>query len=81
MGEPDDSHQPRKRVRKVDWQKVIAELDRLPAGTPVLVATLDQSVRTHIKKGRYKYIDPDKYDVWSVAVDRTLADIYMMRRP
>lgn len=80
MGPPDEGDRPAPRVRKVDWKAVVAELERLPAGTPVLVATLDQSVRTHIRNGRYRYIDPEKYDVWTVGVNRTLADIYMMRR-
>lgn len=85
MEQTDESDQrtPKQRVRKIDWKRVIHELDQLPAGTPVLVATLDQSVRTHIKSGRYAYIDPDKYEVWTVKKEgsRTLADIYMMRRP
>lgn len=69
------------RVRKVDWRRVLDELARRPAGTPVLVAELDQSVRTHIKKGRYAYIDPAKYDVWSIGTTGTRALIYMSRRP
>ena len=75
-------HQPTTRVRKVDWRRVAALLDEQPIGTPVLVAELDQSVRTHIKEGRYEAINPDKYDVWTEAVDgsRTLARIYMARR-
>lgn len=85
MGPPDDGDQrvPKPRVRKVDWREVVTQLDQLPAGTAVLVATLDQSVRTHIKNGRYSYIDPDKYEVWTELVEgsRTQANIYMMKRP
>lgn len=74
---------PRPRVRNIDWNAVIEQLDRLPVGTPVLVAELDQSVRTHIRQGRYEQINPARYDVWTEAIDgsRTKARIYMARKP
>jgi hypothetical protein len=52
-------------------------------GTPVLVAELDQSVRTHLRKGRYPAIDPALYDIWTEQIDgsRTRARIFMSRRP
>lgn len=78
--EPD--HQPTTRVRKVNWQRVADLLDNQPIGKPVLVAELDQSVRTHLKEGRYEAINPEKYDVWTEAVEgsRTKARIFMARR-
>lgn len=70
------------RVRKIDWQRVISELDALPAETQAFIGVVDQSVRTHIKKGRYSYIDPSRYDVWTEAVpgSRTQARLFMQRR-
>lgn len=79
--EPDTPKPRPPRVRKVDWRRVLDELAKRPAGTPVLVAELDQSVRTHIRQGRYSYIDPAKYDVWSEHTEGTRALIYMSRRP
>ena len=78
-----DRPPPRTRVRDIDWNAVTAELERLPVGTPVLVAELDQSVRTHIRQGRYKQINPALYDVWTEQVpgSRTRAFIYMARKP
>lgn len=84
MGDTDARHSNRqRRLREIDWDAVLTELDRHPAGTPVLVAELDQSVRTHIKQGRYKHINPALYDVWTVGIpgSRTRALIYMARKP
>ena len=77
-----DTHK-KPRLRKIDWTAVIRQLEQLPPGTPVLVAELDQSVRTHIKEGRYQQINPALYDVWTEAIDgsRTQARIYMARKP
>ena len=82
MGESDENVGRKPPVRKVDWRKVIAEVDALPAGTAAYVGELDQSVRTHIRKGRYEYIDPSKYTVWTRAIEgsRTKAKIYLMRK-
>ena len=70
------------RVRVFDWRLVIKKLDEMPAGTTVLVGIMDQSIRTHIRNGRIKYIDPDKYDIWTEAVDgqRTRARLFMRKR-
>jgi len=69
------------RVRKFDWRLVIKQLDEMPAGTVVLVGIMDQSIRTHIRNGRIKYIDPDKYDIWTEVVDgqRTRARLFMRK--
>jgi hypothetical protein len=82
MERPDDRSDVTARVRKINWRRVISELDALPPETQAFIGVLDQSVRTHIKKGRYKYIDPDRYDVWTYAVpgSRTQARLYMQRR-
>jgi hypothetical protein len=70
------------RVRKFDWRLVIKQLDEMPAGTTVLVGIMDQSIRTHIRNGRIKYIDPDKYDIWTEVTDghRTQARLFMRKR-
>lgn len=70
------------RVRKIDWRRVISELDAMPPETQAFIGVVDQSVRTHIKKGRYSYIDPSRYDVWTEAVpgSRTQARLFMQRR-
>lgn len=71
-----------RKVRKFDWRLVVQQLDELPAGTDVLVGVMDQSIRTHIRRGRIKYIDPDKYDIWTEAIQgqRTQARLFMRRR-
>jgi hypothetical protein len=82
MGES-DTHVGRKPpVRKIDWRKVIAHVDSLPPGTAAYVGDLDQSIRTHIRNGRYAYIDPSKYTVWTRAIEgsRTKAKIFLMRK-
>jgi len=84
MGDTDARDSTRRtRLRTIDWERVLTELDRHPAGTPVLVAELDQSIRTHIKQGRYPQINPALYDVWTVGISgsRTRAKIYMARKP
>lgn len=70
------------RVRKIDWQRVISELETLPPETQAFIGVVDQSVRTHIKKGRYSYIDPSRYDVWTEGIpgSRTQARLFMQRR-
>jgi hypothetical protein len=70
-------------VRDVDWNEVVAILDSTPVGQPVLVAELDQSVRTHLRNGRVVGVDPDLYDIWTEAIDgsRTRARIFMARKP
>lgn len=82
MGESDSNVRRKPPVRKIDWRKVIAEVDALPPGTAAYVGDLDQSVRTHIRKGRYAYIDPSKYTVWTRSIEgsRTKAQIYLMRK-
>lgn len=73
---------PNRRIRKVDWVKVMHELDQKP-GEWALIGILDRSVRTHIARGRYKYIDPAMYEVTTARVEdgpRNLGYIYMRRR-
>ena len=76
--------QPKPRKRKVDWLMVMRLIDELPDGEAALVGEFDQSVRTHIRKGRISYVDPSKYLVWTHRVPgkhRNRANLYMMRRP
>lgn len=70
------------RVRKIDWQRVVSELDALPPQTNAFIGVVDQSIRTHLKKGRYTYIDPSRYVIWTEAVagSRTQARLYMKRK-
>lgn len=70
------------RVRKIDWRHVVRLLDEMPPQTEAFIGVLDQSVRTHLKKGRYSYIDPSKYVIWTESVDgsRTKARLYMKRK-
>lgn len=73
----------RTRFRLIDWKKVLETLDELEPGTPVIVGEVDQSIRTHIKNGRYKAIDPSRYDVWTTSVNgsRNRAILYIQRKP
>lgn len=83
MGQPESNDQrARPRVKDIDWQRVVAEVDALPDGKCVVVADVDQSMRTHIRKGRFSYIDPSKYEVWTQKLpnSRTRADLYMRRK-
>jgi hypothetical protein len=79
--EPD--HRTKPRVRKVDWREVIKILDEQPPDTPVFVGVFDQSMRSHIKNGRFKYIDPRRYNVWTVQFggQRTRASLFISRKP
>jgi|TARA_R110000822_G_scaffold31579_2_gene91314 hypothetical protein len=75
-----ENSEPIVRVRKVDWKKVIRELDALPLNTTVYVGVLDQSMRTHLKKGRMKYLNPDLYDIWTENKNKyggNKADLFM----
>lgn len=66
--------------RLTDWRKVLAVLDDNP-GTAVCVGVMDQSMRTHIRKGRFSYIDPDAYDVWTEGTgEGTKARLFMRKR-
>lgn len=78
----DDPDAPPVRVRKIDWRAVIRHLDALPEGTTVYVGIVDQSVRTHLKHGRYQYLDPSRYDIWTEkdGESRTRARLYMRRK-
>jgi hypothetical protein len=50
--------------------------------TEAFIGVLDQSVRTHLRKGRYSYVDPSKYVIWTEALpgSRTKARLYMKRK-
>lgn len=83
MGQPDTTvGRSRPRVKHIDWQRVIAEVDALSDGECVMIADVDQSMRTHIRKGRFAYIDPSKYEVWTEGIDgsRTRANLFMRRK-
>lgn len=51
---------PKRRIRKVDWLSVLAVLDKNP-GKWAKIGEFDQSLRSHIRSGRYSYIDPSLY--------------------
>jgi hypothetical protein len=81
-----DTLQPR-RVRLVDWHKVLKQLDEASINNPGdwgLVGEFDQSLRTHIRQGRYKYIDPAVYEVTTrraAGKQRSRALLYMRKKP
>jgi hypothetical protein len=68
------------RVKNIDWQKVVEIVDSLPEGETAFVGEVDQTTRTHIRRGRYAYIDPDKYEVWTEGISRTRANLFMRRK-
>ena len=68
------------RVKNIDWQKVVEIVDSLPDGKTAFVGEVDQTTRTHIRRGRFAYIDPDKYDVWTEGITRTRANLFMRRK-
>jgi hypothetical protein len=77
---------PRTRVRLVNWHDVMRQIDESAVTNPGAwgaVGEFDQSVRTHIRAGRYKHIDPLKYEVTTKrAGDKpNRAIVYMRRRP
>jgi len=80
-------HMNLRRIRLVDWEKVLTQLDEASLSGSTewgLVGTFDQSVRTHIRQGRYKSIDPSKYEVTtrlSPGEKRSRALLYMRRKP
>ena len=69
-------------VRNIDWREVIRILDELPPDTDVLVGEMDASIRSHIKNGRFKYIDPSRYNVWTekAGPSRARVNLYMSRK-
>lgn len=73
---------PKPRIKQIDWQSVIKHADEVGPDSAVLVGEVDQSMRTHIRKGRFSYIDPTKYEVWTHAVEgsRTRARLYLRRK-
>ncbi len=78
--------QPR-RVRLVDWEAVLKQLDQAAIESPGdwgRIGVFDQSLRTHIRQGRYKHIDPTKYDVTTRRAPgekRSRAILFMRRKP
>ncbi len=79
---PQDPPDPRTRVRRVDWAKVLVTLDQNP-GVWHLIGEFDQSVRTHINQGRYTSVDPLLYlaktgTIRGNASNRT--NLFMQRR-
>tara|TARA_A100001388_G_scaffold241911_1_gene198433 strand:+ start:153 stop:398 length:246 start_codon:yes stop_codon:yes gene_type:complete len=71
------------RFRVIDWVAVRDELSKLPPQTTVFIGELDQSVRTHLRKGRVKYINPDLYEIWTVHAKgkhKNRANLYMCRK-
>jgi hypothetical protein len=83
MEQPDSKsarHGP--RVKHIDWQRVKQEVDALSDGECVMIADVDQSMRTHIRRGRFAYIDPSEYEVWTEGINgsRTRANLFMRRK-
>ena len=77
-----EPERPKRRVRKVNWLKVLEELDQKP-GEWALIGIFDRSVRTHIAKGRYTYIDPALYETTTTRLEdgpRNLGHLFMRRR-
>lgn len=74
---------PNRRIRLVNWGKVLAILDANP-GTWHLIGEFNQSLRTHINQGRYPHIDPTLYLAKTGKADgkdRKRGNLYMMRKP
>jgi hypothetical protein len=73
----------KKRIRKVDWMKVLEELDQNP-GEWALIGIFDRSIRSHIAHGRYSYIDPALYEVTTTKLDsgypKNMGNLFMRRR-
>jgi len=70
-----------RRIRRVDWDKIMKILDSNP-GEWAAIGEFDQSVRTHIRNGRYSYIDPSKYQASTRKIPgkpRTRATLLMRR--
>lgn len=72
---------PRSRRRNIDWVKVRDMANESP-GTAFKIGVMDQSIRTHIRKGRISYINPALYDVWTVKEPgtRTRASLFIRRK-
>ena len=71
------------RVRLVDWVKVLVSVDALPQGTWGLIGEFDQSLRSNIRRGSYKSIDPALYEVRTERIEgkpRSRAWLYMRRK-
>ena len=73
---------PKARIRSIDWRQALRHADELGPDTAVCVGEVDQSIRTHIRKGRFAYIDPNKYEVWTRGIrgSRTRALLYLRRK-
>ena len=76
-----------RRVRLVDWAAVLKQLDQAAIDTPGdwgIIGVFDQSLRTHIRQGRYRHIDPTKYEVTTRRAPgekRSRAVLLMRRKP
>ncbi len=77
MDGPDNK--PRGRIREIDWPTALTELERLPAGTPVLIGRLNRSVATHINRGQYPRIDPARYTAWTKDWNGKTSEIWIRR--
>lgn len=71
----------RRKLKHIDWLKVKELADANP-GVTQHVGIMDQSMRTHIRKGRIAYINPNHYDVWTHRTEesRTRAHLYLRRK-
>ena len=71
-----------RRVRIADWVAVLELCDANP-GQWVRVGQFDPAVGTHIRNGKYAYIDPSIYSVKQSKIEGTTAKspvwIYLMR--
>lgn len=69
----------RSRIKKTDWRRVIEEVTANPEQV-FYIGVMDQSIRTHIKNGRIKYLDPALFDVWTQKEHGNQARLYMQRK-
>jgi predicted choloylglycine hydrolase len=73
---------PKRRIRRVDWVKILSILDSKP-GEWAKIDEFDQSVRSHIRSGRYSYIDPTLYEAVTERIagkPRSRGMLFMRRR-
>jgi hypothetical protein len=73
-----------RRVRVADWMAVLKVCDE-NMGSWVKVGKFDAAVGTHIRNGKYSYIDPTLYAVKQAKIQGSKSKspvwIFLMRRP
>lgn len=69
----------RRKLKHIDWLKVKELADASP-GEAQYVGIMDQSMRTHIRKGRIAYIKPGDYDVWTTRTPESRIRVHLFIR-